>query len=154
MWHLTPSVAQKPDISDGRRTKPRATLKDNTQRVLVSLLSGVSTAASAHHCLVLSHYPAAMGAGAAAVLNFETDGPSVGCQMVSGQMTRLFGLAVDERDASARISDGQAGGETTAAETEIKRRWRMWCCYISSILIKTGDYNQPFKRWKKSAKFQ
>lgn len=32
---------------------------------------------------VLSHYPAAPSGGAAAVLNFETDRPSVGCQIVS-----------------------------------------------------------------------
>lgn len=68
-------------------TNPCATATHWAQHVFLSLLS-VSPAISAHHCLVLSHYPAALSGGtsaAAAALNFETDRPSAGCQMVSGK---------------------------------------------------------------------
>lgn len=82
-------------IRDGWHTKPCAAKTDSAQCVFLSLLSAVrrksqpvSTAIAAHHCLVLSHYPAALSGGAAAaaaVLNFETDRPSVGCQIGSGK---------------------------------------------------------------------
>lgn len=69
--------------------------KDSTQCVFLTLLPAVrckrqlvSTAISAHHCHVLSHYLAALSGVASAsdaVLNFEMDRPSVGCQIASSK---------------------------------------------------------------------
>lgn len=82
-------------IRDGWHTEPCVTETDRARCVFLSLSSvvfcksqPVSTAISAHHCLVLSHYPSALSgraSAAATVVNFETDRPSVGCQIVSGK---------------------------------------------------------------------
>lgn len=109
-------------IRDGWHTKPCATKTDSAQCVFLSILSAirrksqpVSAAASARHCRVLSHYPAAPGGG----------GGGGGCcaELWDGQafcglsdsirkMTCLFSLAVDMLQTSPLTQTHQCESQT------------------------------------------
>lgn len=85
----------------------------------------VSTAISAHHRRVLSDHPAALSGGtpaAAAVLNFETDGSSAGCQIVSSKRPAYSSsLWTCCWRLGRRVADSQ--------KDEMRQRWIYWYCY-------------------------